>query len=171
MLVSSAIVLLLISVLILFLPNVTRPDFLFGVTIDPAFRQTPEAPRIVRQFRFFVAVSAAIAIGLALATGHMEWELLQVAGFITALAIAHQRTLEHAAPPTRLVEADLAAPGEKFPGGIVAALVPAVSLSALAIWRRVTGTGCPPRSPCIGACAARTVGSPGLLSPFMAGSA
>lgn len=134
MLVSSAIVLLAVTVLVLFLPNVTRPDFLFGVTINPAFRQTPEARRIVGRFRLFVAVSAAIAIGLALATGYMEWELLQVAGFTMALAIAHRRTLEHAAPPNRLVEADLAAPSEKFPGGIVAALVPAASLGALAIW-------------------------------------
>jgi uncharacterized membrane protein len=134
MLVSSTIVLLLVTVLVLFLPNVTRPDFLFGVTIDPAFRQTPEARRIVRRFRLFVAVSAGMAIGLALATGHMEWELLQVVGFIISLAIAHRRTMEHAAPPTRIVEADLAAPSEKFPGGIAAALVPAASLGVLALW-------------------------------------
>jgi uncharacterized membrane protein len=134
MLVSSAIVLLLVTVLVLFLPNVTRPDFLFGVTIDPEFRRTPEARRIVRRFRLFIAVSAAIAIGLALATGHMLWELLQVAGFIMALVIAHRRTMGHGAPPTRIVEADLTAPSEKFPGGIVAALVPAASLGALAIW-------------------------------------
>jgi uncharacterized membrane protein len=134
MLIYSAIVLLAVTVLVLFYPNVTRPDFLFGVTIDPAFRLSPEARRIVRRFRFLVAVSAALAIGLALASGYMEWELLQVGGFFIAVAIAHRRTLEHAAPPTRIMEADLAAPGEKFPGGIVAALVPALSLGALAIW-------------------------------------
>jgi uncharacterized membrane protein len=134
MLVSSVIVLLSVTVLVLFLPNVTRPDFLFGVTIDPAFRLSPEARRIVHRFRLFVSVSAALAIGLALATGHTGWELLQVAGFTTALAMARRRTLDHSAPPTRVMEADLAAPSEKFPGGIVAALVPAASLGALAIW-------------------------------------
>src|SRR5579863_9322191 len=117
-----------------FLPNWTRPDLFFAVTVDPAFRGTPDGIRILRQYRVTMGMGTLAAIGLAAATGLAEFSTLVVFGFLIALAVAHRQTLPHAVEPSPILEVDLAAPAEKFPGGPVVALLPVASLVALAMW-------------------------------------
>ncbi len=56
---------LLLSVLGHFLPGVTRPDMFFGVTVDPAFRTTDPARRMLRDYRIFLWCSAVAGGGTA----------------------------------------------------------------------------------------------------------
>ena len=139
--------LLLVSVFAHFLPAWTRPDVFFGVTIGPAFRQSGVAHRILRLYRAILWITTAAGIALLFATGFLESALLQVAGFFVALAVAHRRTLAHAAPPPAIVEVDLRAPVERFPGGPLAALLPLASAALLALWASSHWNQLPQRIP------------------------
>jgi hypothetical protein len=44
------------------LPGVTRPDVFFGVTVDPAFRETDQARRILRRYRAMVWAGTLAAL-------------------------------------------------------------------------------------------------------------
>ena len=139
--------LLLLFALAYALPALTRPDVFFAVTVDPAFRRGAPAGRIVRRYRAILCLSTAAAIGALLASGFLEGMLVQLAGFGVALALAHRETLAYAAPPSGIVEVDLAAPPERLPGGPLVALAPATSLLLLALWVRRHWEQLPARIP------------------------
>jgi uncharacterized membrane protein len=73
--------------------------------------------------------------------------LLQIGGFLAALALARRRVLTHATPLPTTVEVDLRAPSEKFPGGALAALAPLVSSALLALWASQHWSQLPERIP------------------------
>ncbi len=129
----SAAKLALIGAMLHFLPSWTRPDLFFAVTVEPAFRKTEAAGRILLRYRLVVWISVIAAIAFTPILG--QWAAaIQVAGFVCALADAHRRTRAHAVPRSTTVEVDLSTPAEKFPGGPLLIFLPIVFLSALALW-------------------------------------
>ena len=130
-----------------FLPLWMRPELYFGVRVDPAFRDTEAGRLILLRYRLILWTSIAAALALAWKI-RPEWAiLLPVAGFLYAIVNAHRRTLAHAAPPATVVEVDLSAPVEKFPGGMLAMFLPIVLLSVLALWADRHFDQLPPRIP------------------------
>ena len=124
-----------ISTLGHFLPQVTRPDVFFGVTVDPAFRTSDSARRILRGYRIALWCSA-------IAAGAFIWVfqragaafLIYVIGTTAALVTSHRRALIHATTRSTTIEIDLLAPKEHIPGGLLVALLPFVALIGLGLW-------------------------------------
>jgi uncharacterized membrane protein len=129
--------LLAMSTLGHFLPRFTRPDVFFGVTVDPAFRTTGAARRILRDYRI------ALWSG-AISAGALSWVLhrpvvaflVYVIGTCGAQVASHRRASIHAITRTRstTIEVDLSAPPERIPGGLWVALLPFIVLIGLGLW-------------------------------------
>jgi len=124
-----------ISTLSRFMPQFTRPDVFFGVTIDPAFRTTDAARRVLRDYRIALWCSA-IAAGAVIWPLHRPGVafLIYVVGICGAQVASHRRALIHAATRSTTIEVDLSAPKEHIPGGLLAALLPFVVLIGLGLW-------------------------------------
>jgi uncharacterized membrane protein len=62
----QGLVLVVIAAVLLLMPSLTRRDLLFGVTVSPHARETPEGRAIIRRYRFGVLlIVIAQATGLA----------------------------------------------------------------------------------------------------------
>lgn len=147
MTVLFVLILLVGSVLAHFLPRWTRPDVFFAVTVDPSFRQTGAGRRILSSYRGILWGFTIAGIALFLATGFLELALIQIAGFVFSLAVAHHQALAHAVSPSPILEVDLAAPRETLPGGLLVASLPIASLVALALWASSNWDRLPSRIP------------------------
>lgn len=97
-------ILLLLAVFFHYLPEITRPDIFFAVTVRPSFRDTPEAQQIVRRFRTAVWVHSLIglaAISAAFVIRSSPIPLIgigwEVAGITHAFLRARRETTPHAA--------------------------------------------------------------------------
>src|ERR1019366_279427 len=103
--------------------------------VDPAFRKTGAARGILRQYRAVLWAFGIAAIGLQLTTEFSVLSvLLQIGGFLCALIAARRQVMAYAASPNPIVEVDLAASREVFPGGLFVASLPVGSLAVLSIW-------------------------------------
>ena len=116
---SFIVPILLLAILLHFLPEVTRRDIFFAVTVDPAFRRTPEARSIVRKFRVTVWIQSILAVAIVLAGFALQnalvsplipligvfWEL---GAMVVAFLSARRRTMPHSAVPTAQRVAELA---------------------------------------------------------------
>jgi uncharacterized membrane protein len=133
--ISVFICILAMSTLGHFLPKFTRPDLFFGVTVDPAFRDTTEARRMLRNYRIALWSSAIAAGTLNLAMHRPGVALiLYVIGICCAQVASHRSALSHAASRSTTIEVDLSAPREHIPGGLLAAVLPLVVLLGLGLW-------------------------------------
>lgn len=137
----STTILLCLVVLVLgglsfVLPQLTRPDLFFGVTVDPEFRKTDVARRILRHYRLLLWASAIAAVLVGLASHRFRIAMLLFgAAFYGALATAHRWTQAYALKQRPApVQIDLSAPRERIPGGLVALLLPIGLLAALGGW-------------------------------------
>jgi uncharacterized membrane protein len=110
---------LLVAILFHFLPEVTRRDIFFAVTVDPSFRRTREAQLIVRKFRIAVWIHSALAAAIVLAGFALQnpvvspWIPLigifwQLAAVLAAFLRARNRAMPQAASRTTQREAELA---------------------------------------------------------------
>lgn len=118
-----------------FLPKFTRPDLFFGVTVDPAFRKTNEARRMLRNYRIALWSSAIAAGTLDLVMHRPGVALMLYLIFICCVQVAsHRGALIHAACRSTTIEVDLSAPRDHIPGGLLAALLPLVVLLGLGLW-------------------------------------
>ena len=124
-----------ISALGHFLPQFTRPDVFFGVTVDPAFRTSDAARRILRDYRIALWCSS-IAAGALIWVLHRAGVafLIYAIGACGAQVASHRRALIHATTRSTTIEVDLSAPKEHIPGGILVALLPFVALIGLGLW-------------------------------------
>jgi len=124
-----------ISTLGHFLPKFTRPDVFFGVTVDPAFRATDAARRILRDYRIALWCSA-IAAGAFIWVLHRAGVafLIYAIGACGAQVVSRRGALIHAITRSTAIEVDLSAPKEHIPGGLLAALLPFVALIGLGLW-------------------------------------
>ena len=144
----------LLAVLFHCLPQVTRQDIFFSVTVDPAFRASDEARRIVRQFRaaIWTVAAIALAIDVAGAATQNEWApqtgvFLQVLCMFPAFLRARKQARAHAVAAATQREATLA-PRSK--GGIAFVLLqlgPFAILAACALYLKANWQRIPERFP------------------------
>jgi uncharacterized membrane protein len=118
------------------------------------FRNTPEARRVLRQYRIEMwAVSLVSWILLwAGVRGEATWmlaagPLLQSLGAIVAFARGRSRTQPYARHPAGTRAATLAAASEHLPGGPAATIVPYAMLAAAAIFLQANWQRLPSRFP------------------------
>lgn len=146
-------IILLTGLLFYFLPELSRHDIFFSVTVDPAGRRTDEAKEILRRFRIAVAIHSFIGLVIAvtgISARHFALPVLgilwQVFGTIFAFLRARKRVLPHAAPPSSIREAALVrrAPGA---GYWLLQLGPFAILAACAAYLQTNWRGIPARFP------------------------
>jgi uncharacterized membrane protein len=133
--ISIFIVILVMSVFAHFLPQFTRPDLFFGVTVGPSFRNTDEARRILRHYRVALWGSALVAGTIDLVLHRPLVALIvYVIGICCALVASHRSALPHAASRITTIEVDLSAPREQIPGGLITGLLPFIVLLGVGLW-------------------------------------
>ena len=133
--ISVLICMVAMSALGHYLPKFTRPDLFFGVTVDPAFRNTDESRRILRNYRIALWGSSFVAGALDLVLDRPGVALiLYVIGICGAQVASHRSALTHAAIRSTTIEVDLSAPQEHIPGGLLTALLPLIVLLGLGLW-------------------------------------
>ena len=138
--IAAAFFILLLAAFAYFLPRWTRPDFFFAVTVPPGFQETTDARRILLAYRaillgFAVADIATLSLdGHGVQAGFPAAVLIQMVGFFCAILVAHRRALPHSVAAPAMIEVDLTAPPETFPGGPMAPFLPLGALAALAWW-------------------------------------
>jgi uncharacterized membrane protein len=138
--------LLAMSVLGHLLPRFTRPDVFFGVTVDPAFRRSDDAKRILQNYRAALWCST-VAAALILLSSHRPViaSVVYLVAIAWAQAASHRRVLANAASQAATIEVDLSAPVEQMPGGLIAVLLPFVALIGLGVWAVLHIDGLPGR--------------------------
>ncbi len=153
---SLMLFVLLLSIALVFnwLPLWRRSSLWFGVTVTPDFRDTPDARRVLRQYRVEMWVVSLIAWVLLWAG--IRWEaawmfeagpILQALGAARAFARGRDRTRPYAQHPAGARAATLATASEHLPGGPVAIVVPYVTLAAVAVFLRANWQRLPSRFP------------------------
>jgi uncharacterized membrane protein len=134
-LVLVSVLLLGLGILSLLMPWYTRRELFFGVTVQPEFRRTPPARRIVRGYRVGICGVLAVALSILLVTQPPVIALFtHVLGTLVILVTAHHAASKYATPRNSAVEVDLSAPPERVPGGAVAAFLPLAWLIGLGGW-------------------------------------
>jgi len=148
------VTLLLIAVLFHWLPLWRRASLWFGVTVAPDFRNTPQAQRILRQYRIEMWALSLVAWVLLWTgvRGETAWmfaaaPLLETIGAAAAFARGRNRTRPYAQHPVGTRAASLAAASEHLPGGPIAILVPYATLAAAAIFLHANWQRLPSRFP------------------------
>jgi uncharacterized membrane protein len=118
----------------------SRPDLFFGVTVSPAFRNSPEALRIERNFRVHLWIHVAITLLIAAVAARFNSAFFMLAlvwfivGSTAALGMAHKAAGPFAASPNPVREASLSTTRDSIPGGWIAALLPIAFLAACGIY-------------------------------------
>jgi uncharacterized membrane protein len=127
------------AVLFWFMPELTRRDLYFAVTVPPEFRDEPEAKSILWRYRGELAFLSAVALTAFIVAALRLGVLVVPGGILIGLAAsfiafyrARQRVLPHAVPPTTMREANLHKSKRIVPGGWVAASGPFLLLAGCA---------------------------------------
>jgi uncharacterized membrane protein len=143
-----------LALLMHFLPLCTRPDVFFAVTVEPSFRRTPEAARILRRYRIevwfhaFVATGVIMIVNLSGAAVLLPvgvWYILL--GATAALVRARALVLPHAVSPSPVREATLTPRRPGLPGGPVALIGPFAIIASAAVVLAVRWDRLPNRFP------------------------
>jgi uncharacterized membrane protein len=142
------VLLLSIALLLNWLPLWRRSSLWFGVTVAPDFHNTPDARRVLRQYRIEMwSLSVALVLLWAGVHGAAAWmlaasPLLQTLGAAVAFARGRNGTRPYAQHPAGYRTATLAAASEHLPGGPLAIVVPYAVLAVVAVllhanWQRL----------------------------------
>jgi uncharacterized membrane protein len=133
---------LLIGALQYAMPQLTRRDIFFSVTVAPDFRATPQAREILAGYRRGIVIVIALTLGLLIAAAHLGAELecaallmLQLVADGAFFVVAYRKTLAHASAPSPAREASLAAPVQ-MPGLTPLLFGPYVMLAAAVLLTR-----------------------------------
>jgi uncharacterized membrane protein len=146
-------VIFLTGLLFHFLPELSRHEIFFAVTVDPSYRKTEEAKLILRHFRVAIWIHTLIALGGALAgiaTRHLLILLTgifwQIGGATIAFLRARRQVLAHAVAQSSHREAALV---RRSPGAIywLLQIGPFAILAARAVYLRAHWQSIPPRFP------------------------
>jgi len=136
------------------LPQWSHPGIYFAVTVAPDFRNTPEARRLLRNYRLQAMLHVAIGFTLILAGVLPGYWPLPVIGALwlatgplIAFIAAHKRVQPHAVAGATVREAVLAPRATRLPGGWIAQLGPFAILLAAAIYLHLHWDEIPPRFP------------------------
>jgi uncharacterized membrane protein len=144
----------LIAVLFHYLPDITRPDIFFAITVDPAFRTSEEARPILRQFRIAMWANSIVAIAivwLGTAQGN-EWipligVLWQVVAMLPAFLRARKQTMPHSVAPTTHREAALTPRSKVSIGFALLLFGPFAILAACALYLKANWDRLPEHFP------------------------
>jgi len=131
---------LLMSILMLSIPHMTRREILFGVLVPGDFRSTPEGRRAVREFRLAVlipALAGAVAI-LLLGSRFVPVFLLApttmlLAG-MTTFVLQNRKLRAFAIQPQPVRELELSTQPERLPWFAWLGLAPLAFLAAAALY-------------------------------------
>ncbi|MGH9642655.1 MAG: DUF5808 domain-containing protein [Terriglobales bacterium] len=105
------------------------------MTVDPSFRNTDEARRVLRHYLVALSGSALVAGTIELVLHRPLIALIVcVIGICCALVASHRSVLPHAAACTTTIEVDLSAPRERIPGGLITGLLPFIVLLGVGLW-------------------------------------
>lgn len=145
---------LMLALMFHYLPNITRRDIFFAVTVDPAFRASAVARRILRQFRIAMWLNSIVAVGVVFAGAARENEwipligiLWQVATMVPAFLHARKQTMRHAVVATTHREAVLAPRSWGGVGFALLQLGPFAILGPCALYLRANWERIPERFP------------------------
>lgn len=136
------------------LPQWTRPGIYFGVTVEPDFRKTPEAQRLLRKYRLEAMIHVAIAFAMILASALPSYQFFAFVGAIwlavgplTAFVEAHKRVQRHAVKAVTIREAVLEPRSTRLPGGWIVQVGPFVILLATGVFLHFYWDEIPARFP------------------------
>ena len=131
-------------------PHATRRDIFFGVTVTPAFRDSPVARSVSRRYAaeiWFMALAAGalvVSSPMPLVSGSML--LGQAIGATVAFARARRVIRPQAVLPTMVREAEIG-PRQTLPGGLAGQLGPFLILFAAAAYLGLHWSDVPARFP------------------------
>lgn len=135
------LMLLLIGVFFAVMPDLSRRDNFFAVTVPPSFRKTADARRILQSYRSRILGTSLLALGalsVLAALRAQRWTslpfLLLAAGQFIATMRANKAVRPFAVPPTGRRLASLQPRRSSLPGGALAWLGPFVILGASALY-------------------------------------
>lgn len=118
---------LLLAVFFYYLPDITRRDVFFAVTVELLFRDTPEAQQTIRRFRTAVWTHSLIGLAVAVTAMALRNPLIfpagigwQVAGITHAFLRARSETMPYAVSPRGHAES---APVSQPSGGVIHGLL------------------------------------------------
>lgn len=118
-----------------FAPRLTRPDLFFGVTVDRDYPQSNEGRQLLRRYRAGMWSATVASIVGAVATARpLVTIVIMLLGTGVSFAAARRVALKHRIVPSTAVEADLALPAERLPGGALLVLLPFALLVLLGLW-------------------------------------
>ena len=136
------------------LPQWTRPGIYFGVTVEPDFRKTPEAQRLLQRYRLEAMIHVAIAFVLILASALPQYSFFSIIGAIwlavgplTAFVEAHKRVQRHAVRAATVREAVLEPRGTRTSGGWIVQVGPFAILFATGVFLHFHWDEIPARVP------------------------
>jgi uncharacterized membrane protein len=136
------------------LPQWTRPGVYFGVTVQPDFRKTQEAQRLLRRYRLEATIHVAIAFAMILASASPRYQFFAFIGAIwlavgplTAFVEAHKRVQRHAVQAVTVREALLELRSTRPPGGWIVQVGPFAILLATGVFLHFHWDEIPARFP------------------------
>src|SRR5262245_47263131 len=128
----------LMSLIMLSIPHLTRRELLFGVIVPADFRERLEGRQAIREFRIAVAIPAVAGLaGLLLNPRSVALMLvapmtMMVCGFI-AFVIQNRKLKPFAVQPQPVRELELSAAPERLPRFVWLAVMPFLFLAAAAL--------------------------------------
>ncbi len=136
------------------LPQWTRPGIYFGVTVQPDFRKTPEAQRLLLRYRLEAMIHVAISFAMILASALPRYSFFSIIGAIwlavgplTAFVEAHKRVQRHAVQAVTVREAVLEPRSTGTPGGWIVQVGPFAILFATGVFLHFHWDEIPARFP------------------------
>jgi uncharacterized membrane protein len=146
--------LLIVGGLFHLIPQLTRPEIFFAVTVPSEFRRTPAGREILRKYRAHVWLHTLGSAGLltfGLMLGNeivmlsgLYWQM--IGGFLSFQA-ARRNVMPHGVTPSSQREARLAPRASPIPGAALLHLGPFALLGASALYLRAHWNEIPPRFP------------------------
>jgi uncharacterized membrane protein len=130
----------LYGVLLWYMPQLTRRDLYFSVTVPPSFRDTPNARRTLYRYRLQISVVSVALAAITIVLGRVNPLLTQLSLYAETIAslaaFLHARhlTQPHAVEPTPVREASLNKRPRIVPGGLPAVAGPFVIIAAVAAY-------------------------------------
>jgi uncharacterized membrane protein len=123
------------------MPRWSRPGIFFAVTVVPSFRDSPEAAKVVRNYRIHALTQVAIGFALMIAGTLLQRPAPLILGVfwlavgpLIAVSQAHKKALAHAVAHSTIREASLAPRTVGLPGGWMLQFGPLVILAVVAIY-------------------------------------
>jgi uncharacterized membrane protein len=149
------IVVVLVGLLFLAMPGLTRPDVFFAVTVAPAFRATAEGRRAAAIYRALSLGSSVLAVVALWLTARQDtrepWAvlalLIQIAGTMGGFLAARRLVRPHAARPATTREAVMTPARATLLGGWPLQAIPFMILAVVAWLTAQHWTDLPARVP------------------------